>query len=245
MLVRSCGKCDEQGFLEDSLGFPTVPCECLLSARATSRLISGGFKKGALELVKGDIYQIPDKSEGLKFVEYAVNSPDSFEDKGLGLYVFSEGRGQGKTTLVHHIMYNVCRYFYGPEVYDSSRTFAFEHIDDFLLSMKDENSLEKWKATWYVLDGLGNEDTSAKWKKDFALSALQRLFHYRRDNNLPILITSNKPPEVLTAFYSGVLDSLLEIQPDGGLGGLSYRAVHVISEVDYRLQTEISKWEIS
>lgn len=241
MLINSCGKCDEDGFLTDSYGFRSVPCECLLKARAKSRLLESGFKKKAIDIVSGN-YDLPEIEESdIKYVEYVLKNPLKFEEKGLGLYLYSEDRGRGKTTLAHHICYSACKYFFDPSVYHSDRTFSFLHIEDFLAALKSDS--DSWKATWLVIDDMGNEDSSSEWKRSANLALLQKAFHYRRDANLPIIITSNKPPEAISMFYQGVMDSLLEISPGGKLGGVSYRSVKVLGAIDLRFNNELDRWE--
>lgn len=244
MKVVSCGKCDEHGFLMDSYGFRTIPCDCLLKARSLNRLKSCGFNDNTLSFVSSEKYTFPEVSDNdMKYVNFLIENPEIFEEKGLNLYIWSEERGRGKTTLAHYLMYVSSKYFYDPLKYSSDRAFAFHHVDDFLKSMKDSED-DSWKSTWFVLDDLGNEDSSADWKKGFTRSAMQKMLHFRRDNGLPTIITSNRSPSALSAFYSGLLDSLLEIQPDGSLGGLTFRSVQITTSIDYRLNNDITKWDV-
>lgn len=235
--LGSCGLCNEQGFLLDSQGFDCIPCDCLMKQRAFNRLCSSGFSESILDFVSSDRYSFPVIEEGESFLTNYINNPKDVELAGLGLFLYSETRGKGKTTLTHKIMFDVTKSFCDKSVYSSEREYAFENIESFMNDFAEEN----WKKTWYVLDDLGNENLSG-WKRDAIITNLHRMLHYRRDNQLPLVITSNFPPERLSSLYGGKLDSLLEIRPDGLLGGLMYRAVKVGGQQDFRLGMEGSKW---
>jgi len=243
--LGSCGKCNDQGFLKDSQGFDCVPCECLFKQRAYNRLCSAGFSSSVLDFSLSDGYSFPLIEEGESFLLNYLSNPFEVEREGLGLFIYSETRGKGKTTLAHKIMYEVAKKFCDKSVYSSERDYSFEGVEDFLADFQQGyNGQENWKKSWYVLDDLGNENLSASWKKDVIVSALHRMLHYRRDNKLPLIITSNFPPEQLSSLYGRKLDSLLEIRPDGFLGGMLYRSVKVGGQQDFRLDTGGSKWNL-
>ena len=245
-ILSSCTKCNEEGFLRDTDGVDCIPCTCLLKFRAYNRLAHGGFSVSTLDYVTDNNYNIPNIDSGSEYLDYFFKNPFEVEKEGLGLYIYSKERGRGKTTLTHKLMFELVKIFFDKTFYVSEREYAFENVEEFIASFKygiDDEDL-KWKKTWYVLDDLGNEDGSAKWKKQSTVSSLQRMLHYRRDHKLPIIITSNHEPGDLSKLYNKDLDSLLEIKGDGTLGGMLYRAVNVGGAEDLRFSEENSKWNI-
>jgi hypothetical protein len=94
-----------------------------------------------------------------------------------------------------------------------------------------------------VLDDLGAESSESPWKKEAFLSTLQQVMHFRRNNNYPTIITTNYPPQFISNRYQKVLDSLLEIRPDGSIGkGRVFRAAEVGGAEDLRLNSDFTEW---
>jgi hypothetical protein len=243
-IIGSCSLCNDEGFLKDSHGIECIPCSCLLKFRAYNRLSTGGFSIPILDFISGPDYNIPELDSGEEYLNYFFDNPFTVEEQGLGLYIYSKEKGRGKTTLAHKLMYELVKVFFDKNAYLSNRDYAFQNVKAFISSCDPKNNMPaEWQRTWYVLDDLGNEDRSSKWQKDAILANLQQMLHYRRDNNLPLIITSNYLPADLSVLYGGVLDSLLEIRPDGSLGGLLYRAVEVGGAEDLRLSQK-TKWTI-
>ena len=238
-ILNSCPKCFGKGFDQYS-----SPCTCLLTFRAYNRMVSKGFSKKTLDLVTDVTYRIPYIETGEQFVTYYAENPNNVEANGLGLYIYSKDKGRGKTTLSHYLVFKAVNQFFDKEVYRTDRTYGFIHVEDLIDHLKEEVQDPIWKSTWLVLDDLGNEDKSASWKKSFLISNLQRIFHYRRDRNLPTIITSNYAPSNLSSLYNGELDSLLEVRPDGSIGGITLREVCVGGGEDLRLLNDYSSWPI-
>ena len=149
--------------------------------------------------------------------------------------MYSKERGRGKTTLAHYLAYKIAEATRPLDKYQRDLDFGFDHIEDFC---KTEN----WKSRVYVLDDLGNENRSASWKKEEFSSNLQKCLHYRRDRKLVTLITSNYAPSNLSSLYEGVIDSLLEVNPMGIIGGIVFRQVEVVGGEDLRTVQEFSRW---
>jgi len=232
-IIDSCNLCNRTGVYEGRV------CPCILKFRAFNRLIFGGFNLNNLYLVS-DFYEIPFVLSGSECIDLYMNSPALIENEGLSLYIFSREKGRGKTTLAHSLLYNIACYFMRTDHYDRNRDWCFERVDKFLENAKF--SEDNWKSTYYVLDDLGSEDRSAPWKFDLFLSSLQQLLHYRRDNKLPTIITSNYHPSDISSIYNGLVDSLLEIGPDGNIGGKLYRQVELGGGEDLRLSD--SSWPV-
>ena len=237
-IIGSCELCGKTGFLPDN-----SPCKCLLKFRAFNRLILGGFTMKSLELVSSDFYELPIIESGEEFLDYYSINFDEIENRGLSLYIHSRERGRGKTTLTHYLVYKAALYFSHKDKYSTSRDYTFINIED-LLEFDKNGKADYWKSTWLVIDDLGNENRSAVWKKENVSSLMQKLMHYRRDRNLPTLITSNYKPDNLSVLYSGDLDSLLEIGPDGSIRGMVFREVEVGGGEDFRQVTDFTSWPV-
>lgn len=207
-------------------------------------MVSKGFHKNTIDLVTSDSYKLPYIESGEQFIDYFVKNPQIVEQKGLSLYIYSKDKGRGKTTLAHYLIYHIVNFFQDNAEYDVRRVYTFSHVEDFIADLKKDPDSPMWKATWLVLDDLGNEDKSAPWKKSFLVSSLQRIMHYRRDRNLPTIITSNYSPSDLSAIYTGELDSLLEIKPDGVIGGAVFREIRVGGGEDLRQTSDYTAWPI-
>ena len=236
-IVGSCQLCNRTGFACGK------PCSCLIKFRAFNRLTSGGFSLKTLDLVTQSGYEIPQIASGESFVSYFADNPEKVEEQGLSLYIHSKGKGRGKTTLAQYLVYKAATLFSHTENYSTKRDYAFINIED-LIKQERKNDNSMWTRTWLVIDDIGNEDRSAPWKHAAVISIMQQVMHYRRDRNLPTIITSNYEPVNLSTLYSGEIDSLLEIGSDGKIGGLVFREVEVGGGEDFRQIEEFSAWPI-
>ena len=228
-IVGTCTVCNGSGYI----GFDL--CTCMIKFRAYNRLVNSGFYRNSVDIVSADSYTIPEIGTGYNSVRFFLENLEFVLSKGLGLYFYSKERGRGKTTLAHHICYKLAEATRPLDKYQRDLDFGFDHIEDFC---KNDN----WKSRVYVLDDLGNENRSANWKKDDFLSNLQKCLHYRRDRRLVTLITSNYAPSNLSTLYEGVIDSLLEVNPNGKIGGTVFRQVEVVGGEDLRVVQEFSRW---
>jgi DNA replication protein DnaC len=209
-----------------------------------NRLLSGNFNLNILKFVDSLSYNLPFIEEGKNYLEYFINNALKVDKSGNSLFIYSKDRGRGKTTLTHYILFNTIRNFVNPGNYRSSRNYKFQHIEDFFEENNKKDYVDyAYKATWFVLDDLGNEDKSSPWRREAMLSYLQRMLHYRRNNRLPTIITSNYDPEGISMLYERELDSLLEIKSDYTLGGLLFRSIKVGGPEDLRLIDVEDVWE--
>lgn len=236
-IVDSCSICKGQGWLDGEA------CQCLLKFRVYNRMLNSGFSRYSVEFVSNESYQLPIIEQGEEFVKFFLKNSKLVEDRGLSLFLYSQDRGRGKTTLAHKLIYEIVGKFVDKDAYRSQRKYAFQHVEDLLQSFRDGKDMS-WMSTWFVLDDLGNEDRNTEWKRSLFLSSFQRVLHYRRDKRLPTILTSNYRPEDLSNIYQGELDSLLEIHPDGNLGGELYRGVKVGGPEDLRLVNQTSSWPV-
>lgn len=234
-IIGSCEICSGSGWQDGQA------CECMLKFRVYNRLLKAGFSKYSLDFSDREEYQLPMIESGEEFVQFFLKDPEFVEDKGLSLYIYSQDKGRGKTTLAHRIALETAGSFVDKDNYSTFRTYKFVHVEDLLQDFRAGNE-ESWRSTWLVLDDLGNEDRYTEWKKSLFLSSFQRVLHYRRDKRLPTIITSNYQPGDLSRIYQGELDSLLEIHPDGQLGGSLYKSVQVGGAEDLRTIEGVSEW---
>lgn len=233
--VSSCPLCEGMGYVGSEI------CQCLLNHRIRVFMSYGGFSPNIVNFVSKQTYQMPYLESGEKYIAKYLGIPEGILDKGLSLYIFSKDAGRGKTVLAHYIVMNICKHFAYTENYRPRLTFAFQSAEAFLnnaLSFKDD---EIWKSSFYVLDDLGNENRATKQRREAIAPALQRTFQYRRNENLPTIITSNYTPEALGGLYEGRVDSLLEIGVDGIIHGNLFRQVEVGGGEDLRTLT--SSWD--
>jgi len=237
-IVGSCEICSGSGHLRDGKA-----CQCLLKARSIGRLKNAGFFMDSLDFVSSDNYVFPMFEYGEDFINFFANNLETVEQKGL--CIWSKENGSGKTTLAHYLMYHIAKYYSDVSQYSTHRSYGFQHIEEFVESFQDKNRTDvSWKTTWFVLDDLGNEDKSAKWKKEGITTNLPRMLHYRRNYNLPTIITSNYSPGDLSRLYESALDSLLEIRVDGSLGGSKIREVKLCGVTDFRLDKTLGGWTV-
>jgi len=236
-IVGACRVCGGDGYEGNRL------CNCSIKFRVYNRLVDNGFNESLLDLVSSPAYTLPMLETGSESINYFLHHPFDVMDKGLSLYILSKENGRGKTTLAHYLVYVLAWPFAQTENYNRRRTYAFVDMHALLESFLGGDEMHNtWKATVLVLDDLGSESRSAAWKIDTATSMLHRILHYRRDRRLPTIITSNFVAESLTGFYNGVLDSVLEIRPDGVIGGQVFRQVEVGGGEDFRIAHGSSDW---
>lgn len=210
-------------------------CECMLKFRAYNRMIDGGFVESIIDFVDDPSYVIPICSGGPEVITYYEGNVIQVMDKGLNLFIFSNENGRGKTTVAHHVVYSMTKFMSMTSNYKRDRTFCFRHSEDLMREMRSDSDPETWKSTVFVLDDMGREDRSSPWRKESVISCMQRVLHYRRDRNFPTIITSNYDPRSLSNIYEGILDSLLDIRPDGIIRGSVFRQIELCGPEDLRI----------
>jgi hypothetical protein len=207
-------------------------------------MVRGGFHEPTLDFITGGSYSLPMLENGVEALNYYVSNPDVVLDKGLSLYIFSKENGRGKTTLAHYLVYVLLWHFSKTENYSPHRTYAFENIHTMCEKERKGWEVDTWKSTILVIDDMGTESRYAAWKAEANISMMHRIMHYRLDHQLPTLITSNYEPAVLSGFYGSILDSVLEIKPDGTIGGRVFRQLEVGGAEDFRMSCESSEWPV-
>jgi hypothetical protein len=227
--VRECVLCQGSGFLDSG-----ATCSCLVNFRVRVMLLAGKFAANILNFVSAS-YSLPVVESGEKYLTYFLQNTPIVVTEGLSLYVFSREAGRGKTTLAHYLAVKFAEYYSTSDHYKRGVSFGFDNVNDLIdKEMSFDNDDPYWKRMLYVLDDFGNEDRSAKRRREFFVPMMQRILHHRQDNHLPTIITSNYSPGSIDQLYSGRLNSLLEIQVDGSLGGNLFRSVELGGGEDLR-----------
>lgn len=232
-IVSTCPYCGGTGYCNNEV------CTCMLVFRAYQCLLGGSFNLRLLDFVSSGEYEYPEFVFGGEYVLWYLNNFATVDSGGLSLFIYSRERGRGKTTLAHFLMYQYAYFFNKTENYSRRRKFGFTTVEDLL-----EKNKEYAEYKYLVLDDLGQEDLSSDWKRERKKNELQKLFQKRRANNLCTIITSNYTPIDLGNLYSGSLESLLEIRPDGNIGGELFRSLELGGGEDLRLLGGNSSWPI-
>lgn len=218
-IIGKCSICGGSGYVGTAL------CECVIKFRTYNCMKRSGFNLKMADVVTSPEYRIPEIENGKTFIDYYIDNVQEVFNSGLSLYVFSQEYGRGKTTLAHYLAYFLIHHFRLTENYRRDVTFQF--LQDFRLD-------DDLGATFLVLDDLGSVDMGVQWKKDRLFAQMHRIFQYRQSRELPTVITSNLIPARLSSLYEGTLDSLLEINADGTIGGTLFRQVEVGGGEDLR-----------
>jgi len=235
-IIKPCKLCNGTGVIDAEL------CVCSLKFRTYNRMIDAGFNEITIDLINSSDYSLPyfENESYDKIIKYYSTKVSEVIDNGLSLYIYSSERARGKTTLAHYLVYRLVSNYVHTNVYSRSRTYRFVRSNDLIEEFKIGEKKSTY-STVLVIDDLGNEDRSSSWKKEIMLNGLQSMMHYRRDHQLPTIITSNYSPSDISNAYNGMLDSLLEINPDGTISGVLFKQIEVGGAEDLRISLK-SKW---
>lgn len=171
------------------------------------------FKK---ELLHDNVHsQFDEVNDYLVHLETAYNT-------GTGLYLFGNGKGTGKTSLLCHALIQTLRYtkpFY---------TALFSTYQDYLDIARKKFDNEEDLEPYYAVDFLGLDEVYQSGTKDDleATALITRLIKDRSNNRTPTFITSNYTPKEFRAAYGERADSILE--------GSKYRQIEFTGEIDIR-----------
>lgn len=121
--------------------------------------------------------------------QYIINY-QAFKAKGMGLYIYSETKGSGKTMLACCLLNEIAKRYAG--------SFKFVNILDFIEMTKkgiegqDEGVKSIYQAGLLVIDDIG-----VQMSREWIDTVLYRLINDRYVNKLPTIYTSNLPVEGL------------------------------------------------
>lgn len=121
--------------------------------------------------------------------QYIINY-QAFKEKGMGLYIYSETKGSGKTMLSCCLLNEIAKRYAG--------SVKFVNILDFIEMTKKgiDNQDEDVKAIYHcgllVIDDIG-----VQMSREWIDTVLYRLINDRYINKLPTIYTSNLPVEGL------------------------------------------------
>lgn len=120
-----------------------------------------------------------------KMVENYVYKFPEFREKGMGLYIYSETKGSGKTMLSCAILNEISKKY--------AVNTKFVTVLDFVEMTKksydgDSDVKMLYDAAVLVLDDLG-----VQMSKEWIESSLYQLVNHRYNNRMPTIYTSNIP----------------------------------------------------
>lgn len=101
----NCSLCNDQEWIYDREKNLAIPCKCQEINRLNRRIKFGNLpeylKDESFENFKTECYQNkPIINYALKQIKVWLNNPKEFMEKGIGLYVYSNTKGSGKTKIV-------------------------------------------------------------------------------------------------------------------------------------------------
>lgn len=156
--------------------------------------IPASYYEAGIEEFKWDIYRdATGKQEDLEkqalIVSKFIDCYDSFEGRGLGLYIYSQMKGSGKTFLASCICnelmakYSTLTKFVSAsaliDIDQSKRDYGTEY---------DRDPIERLcKCRLLVIDDLGQQGKASEWLNNI----LFRIMDERMQNKLVTIITSN------------------------------------------------------
>jgi DNA replication protein DnaC len=153
--------------------------------------------------------------------DYLANLEEAY-DKGTGLYLFGNGKGTGKTSLMCHALIQTLRYT------KPCYTAMFSTYQDYLDIARKKFDNEEELEPYYAVDFLGLDEVyHGGLKTDVeAINLITRLIKDRSNNRTPTFITSNYTPAEFRKTYGERADSILD--------GSKYRKIEFTGEEDIR-----------
>ncbi len=159
--------------------------------------IPATYYDASIDKFKWDIYMtdkgtIVDTSTQRKFVESFIFNFEKWQEKGIGLYIYSKLRGTGKTFLASCI----CNSLMVKYQITTKFVSASNLID---LSKQETRQGERnpidvmCECKVLVLDDIGQKTTGEEWMNDL----LFKIIESRYQNKLVTLFTSNMKPSEL------------------------------------------------
>lgn len=127
-----------------------------------------------------------------KLVDSFLNHPEEYEAQGIGLYIWSNTRGCGKTFLASAICNTL--------IAEKHKRTLFASASDLIAYDKESN--DKYAtdqiqrlcdADLLVIDDLGQQNNGNKWLEDI----LYRILDYRMQRKMLTIVTSNMALERL------------------------------------------------
>lgn len=109
-----------------------------------------------------------------------------FSKSGMGLYIYSETKGSGKTMLACCLINEISKRYNG--------SVKFANILDFLeMTKKGFNGVDEEVNALYNAGCLVLDDIGVQMSKEWVDTVLYRLVNFRYVNRLPTIYTSNIP----------------------------------------------------
>lgn len=179
-------------------------CDCRAQFRLSRYLLAHNMGAAAARWCWGDVQHVP-MSVFEPIAEYATNCK-FYADQGVGLYLYSQGFGTGKTLLAALVL----KSFLAAGIESYWTTFA-QLLDVYKTTFRD-NDERDWfdkhirNAPVLVIDDIGKEPKGLQSMTDPALDTLLRT---RVQNGLTTIITSNMSRHEVWERYTSALGSLV------------------------------------
>lgn len=197
--MTSCKLCNDTGWIIDKNNVAT-PCKCYIMRMLNSRIkfadIPGAFKNIRLSTFNVGYYK--DKEcigEVINTIKYYVNNLNEMVNDGVGLYLWSERKGSGKTRMATSLA-NEFLYEYGMSVKFAT---SLDIINEIKRTWENdgysESKLFDYLTTTEVLviDDFGTE-THRDWIDD----KFYQIINKRYIEKLVTIFTSNSKLENLS-----------------------------------------------
>jgi len=200
----NCPLCKDTGWIELENG-SYKRCVCRNQINVQSLIDLSGIPKGYLAKTVAD-YNASDKlsNEIKKAVTDYVNNFKQAKESGLGLYLYSQTAGTGKTHLACAVGLAVMRLY--------QVNVKFITLSDLFLEIQSAfkgdfySVLNNFRdAELLIIDDVGVEKPS-EWKSEMMFSIVD----YREKNVLPTIMTSNCRKDELS--YDNRIKSRIKVQ---------------------------------
>lgn len=186
-----CRKCRDGGLIatryveHDGVYYAYTPCECQEGKLAKQREDASGIPERHLETCFETFIPILEAKDAFDAATSLAIGKANYK-----ILLIYGGVGNGKTHLAYSAVVEACRlgivatYVYAPDMFREIRSL-FERSEDPTHNFKVSEFL--------VIDDLGAEHET-EWTK----SVFEEILDYRYSNELTTIVTTNKPPTVLS-----------------------------------------------
>lgn len=215
--VLTCTKCRGDG----------RPCSCQdlfeLEVKKVMARIPPKYRLYTLDDIKA-----PDALKAKEKIQNYINTLDEKRFEGLGMYIWSNATGSGKTTMGCAVLMEALKKGYTGYFTNLNKIMDLV-IGGWTDPSKKEELDRMSKSEFLLIDDVGGMEIKTQNNKNVLEPTITSFFKERCDNLQPTLMTSNLPPAQIhdgfgMRIYSAMKEHLLEIE----CGKLDFRQ-HVIA----------------
>lgn len=228
-----CHTCQKRGFFFTRLGDEIVECECNCREQwmLARRLLESGIGDTYQRYSWNHVRTVP--SDVRDQVHDYIANLDAYFDAGLGLMLYSERTGTGKSLLTYLVLKAALAQGY--KVYFSNFTEMIEYHTDGWSNAEDRAWFVKrlQNADFLAMDEVGKENPA---RLNMITELFDRVIRVRIAHGRPTLISSNLAPVAGSeqAGYQNVQNDLSRYH-SGLLSLLSERTIQIeVTGSDYR-----------